>query len=192
MIMMMVMMMMVMMVASCTIDFFIKMTICHFPQFLCSMSVPPHSLTIHTAHRRTLCCTWQGCVIAGRRGVWQNVLQGSKMYCTWQGVLQGRDVSQGSRMYCRAGVYWSPNIPCWHRHQPLSVTLRTHIWVDHWIICMSWSYVWSYIRWHIWGDHWIICMSRTPMTMSGTYFICSSTPCQWVLGEQSNKKNCFF
>ena len=134
MVVMMMMMMMMMMVASCTIDFFIKMTICHFPQFLCSMSVPPHSLTIHTAHRRTLCCTWQGCVIAGRRGVWQNVLQGSMMYCTWQVVLQG------SRVYCRAGVYWSPNIPCWHRHQPLSVTLRAHIYITYEAIigsCMS-------------------------------------------------------
>ena len=62
----------IMPIASCTIDFFIKMTICHFPQFCCSMSVPPHSLLIYT-----LCIT-QG---VGRRA------QG-RLYC--RGVLHTR------------------------------------------------------------------------------------------------------
>ena len=92
MVMMMMMMLMVMMVASCTIDFFIKMTICHFPQFLCSMSVPPHSLTIHTAHRAP-------CVAPGRAVLLQGAGVYGRMYCR-----AARCIAPG-RVYCRAGMY---------------------------------------------------------------------------------------
>ena len=83
------------MIASCSSGFFIKMTICHFPQFLCSMSVPPHSLTIHTAHRAP-------CVAPGRAVLLQGAGVYGRMYRRAAGcigrqgdVLQDRDVLQG-------------------------------------------------------------------------------------------------
>ena len=107
-------MVMVMMIASCTIDFFIKMTICHFPQFLCSMSVPPHSL-VHTAHSVLK--------LAGRR-----VYSASRVYCREyrRGVL----VTKHSLL-----APASTSLPSrWGRtHEKIigSYVWGAHIWVEH-------------------------------------------------------------
>ena len=134
-------MVMVMMIASCTIDFFIKMTICHFPQFFCSMSVAqPHSVAAHTVRR-----TQQG------RGVLQGVLQGciaGRMLLTKHSLLapSTTTVTRWGRTYeliIRSYV--------WGRaHLPISGTNFTNI--HPMSECNQWwvgiTHV-SNFRWHI-------------------------------------------